>query len=111
MAANDARRFDRRGTDINVEALALRVTGLESRVEVVERDLKANTLELSANTALTKQVHSMGESIKTDTAELIEFAKDAAVFTKWGKRLAGALVVLIPIVSGGYGLGHFMGIW
>lgn len=50
-------RFDRRTSDVNVEALATRLTGLEGRVEVLEEKTETNNRELRANTHLTKQVH------------------------------------------------------
>lgn len=54
-------RFDRRSTDVNVAALAIRVDALERRAENLEHQVKENTLELRANTELTRQIH-----IKTD---------------------------------------------
>lgn len=63
-ALKDDHQFDRRKRDVNVQALADRVTGLEGRVEGLElatkdnsRELHLNSSELKANTQLTKQVH------------------------------------------------------
>lgn len=49
--------FDRRNTDVNVNALTFRVAALETRMEIMEGDMQSNARELRANTALTSQVH------------------------------------------------------
>lgn len=49
--------FDRRVSDVNVSALAVRVASLEGRVESLEDRVLQSTTELAANTQLTKQVH------------------------------------------------------
>lgn len=50
-------KFDRRRTDVNVEALAMRMSGLELRVETLEEQGRTANRELQANTKLTMQVH------------------------------------------------------
>jgi hypothetical protein len=57
MSAHDDHQFDRRGGDINVAGLSLRVKALEDRVERVELGQKQQSSELRANTALTRQIH------------------------------------------------------
>lgn len=49
--------FDRRLSDVNVAALATRLTAIEGRVEVLEQVQRTQHLELKANTALTRQLH------------------------------------------------------
>lgn len=55
--------FDRRSTDVNVAALAVRVDSVERRVENIELQMKANTQELRANTELTRQIHVKTEEM------------------------------------------------
>jgi hypothetical protein len=55
--------FDRRTTDVNVAALAVRVDSVEKRVENMELQMKANTTELRANTELTRQIHVKTEEM------------------------------------------------
>jgi len=62
--------YNRRGTDLNVASLSLRVGVLETRMATVESDLKINTTELKANTRLTEEIH--GQS-----AEIFELFKAA----------------------------------
>lgn len=88
MATNSGdHAFNRRATDPNVAALAVRVSGLEGRVAVVEQSLTDNTTELRANTALTKQVHS-------NTETLVELAQSAAVIGKIAKKTSIGLKYL-----------------
>lgn len=57
MAGEEGHGFDRRGTDVNVAALATRLGSLEGRVEVLEEQGRTANRELAANTRLTKQSH------------------------------------------------------
>lgn len=50
-------QFDRRKEDVNVAALALRVKGLEGRMELVEEGLKANGDEMRENTKVTMRTN------------------------------------------------------
>lgn len=95
MSVNpETHNFDRRWTDVNVEALAVRVTGLEGRVESLERDLKDNTVELRANTTLTKQVHTNTETI-VEAVKWISTTKKVAIAGIAGLGgLAGAAVAV-----------------
>src|SRR4051812_10008715 len=74
----DAHKFDRRSTDANVAALAVRVNAFESWAERLE-------VEVKSNTRLTEEVHG-------NTAEIVELfkaSKDFFEFTaRWGKRVA-----------------------
>lgn len=54
-------QFDRRKEDVNVAALALRVRGLEGRMELVERGLNDNRTELRENTILTTRTNTLIE--------------------------------------------------
>jgi hypothetical protein len=63
MAADEPHRFDRRSSDANVAALALRVDSVERRVENMELQMRANTTELRANTELTRQIHVKTEEM------------------------------------------------
>lgn len=89
---DESHRFDRRSTDVNVQALAVRVAGLEARIEVVEKDMKANARELLANTALTRQVHEKAERIEKGTADIVEAVAALGALwnfsSKWGRRIA-----------------------
>jgi hypothetical protein len=72
----DEHQFNRRVSDINVQALSLRVAGLESRMEVVEKGMRDNARELLANTALTKQVHQ-------NTETMVEAMQSLAGLWEW----------------------------
>jgi hypothetical protein len=93
MAANEAHQFDRRITDANVASLSIRVSSLERRVEVVESDLKDNTRELQTNTALTRQVHTMAEAVKQDTADIVSATKWLSTTKKLALVAVGAVSV------------------
>lgn len=60
---SDIHQFDRRQTDVNVAALAVRVDALERRAENLEHQVKENTQELRANTELTRQIHVKTEDM------------------------------------------------
>lgn len=91
-------QFDRRFEDVNVKALAIRLTGIESRVEVLEKSTVDNTTELKANTNLTKQVHEAvfgkdeGKGVQQLVEEMyaiVEMGKGFfAGISRWGARLA-----------------------
>lgn len=85
---DDNHHFDRRGSDVNVAALASRVGGLEQRVEVVEEAVRANSRELVANTALTRQVHTMAERVEKNTEDIVS----AVTWLSTTKRIVIALV-------------------
>jgi hypothetical protein len=89
----DAHTFDRRGSDANVQALAVRVSGLEGRMETVERAVRTNSLELQANTRLTKQVHEMAERTEGNTMEIVNAVK-------WLSTTKKLVVVLVAGVGG-----------
>lgn len=103
MAAQ-AHKFDRRTTDAAVAALGARVTSVEGRMATVEQTVAGQTLELRANTTLTKQV-------KDDTAALVEIAKDYEVFAKWSKRCVAFVVGLAAFVTPIYAAGTWFGWW
>lgn len=75
MAVNEDHQFDRRSTDANVAALSVRVSGLERRMENVEKAQTENTRELQANTQLTKQAHAMIEEVRQNTVDIVEAVK------------------------------------
>lgn len=81
----DPHNFDRRGTDPNVSALAVRVTVLEQRMERFDDALRQNTVELKSNTRLTEEIHG-------NTEDIIEAVKATKAFwefaSRWGKRFA-----------------------
>lgn len=94
MATQDEHSFDRRASDVNVQALALRMTGMETRIETVELATKSNTEELarattalSANTDMTREVHEAVFGVKDEFAGLAEMTRDVhgAVFGTAGK--------------------------
>ena len=94
--------------------LAGRVHSLESRVETLEADLRANTEALVANTALTKQVHA-------NTVTLVNLAQSAEVLIRMGKKFAifmkyvgfafGGVGAIATGVGAVYALGHVAGLW
>lgn len=86
-------KFNRRDSDVNVAALAFRVDGLERRVGVVESELRANRLELAANTALTRQVHTMAERVEKNT-------KDIVLAVKWLSTTKKVVIALVAGVGG-----------
>lgn len=88
MATEDSHNFDRRNSDANVAALSVRVAGLEGRIEVVERNQVQQGRELVANTALTKQVHTMVEAQAKDTKQII----GAVAWLSTTKKIVIALV-------------------
>lgn len=92
----DEHQFDRRATDANVSSLALRVAGLESRMEVMEKNQAANARELLANTALTRQVHTNTEAIVDAVQSLAGLWEWC---TKWGRRLSIFAKYATPIVT------------
>lgn len=83
--SGDAHHFDRRSTDGNVAALALRVTSLELRMEQFEDQLRVNTVELRSNTRLTEEIHGNTEDIIAAVQATKAFWDFAS---KWGKRFA-----------------------
>ena len=88
MASAEPHNFDRRATDANVASLSIRVAGLESRMELVEREQRVHSRELLANTALTKQVHTMAEALAQDTKQIIS----AVTWLSTTKKIVIALV-------------------
>lgn len=93
MSAIDELFADRRGTDPYISALAVRVTGLERRMESVEFDVKSVGRDLAANTELTKQIHSGIETVRSDTADIV-------AATKWLTTTRRLLAVVIAGVAG-----------
>lgn len=89
----DDHHFDRRKTDVSVAALAVRVEGLEGRMELVESAVKINSRELAANTRLTRQVHEMAERTEQNT-------KDIVAATTWMSTTKKLLVALVLGVGG-----------
>lgn len=86
-------KFDRRGTDPNVSALSVRVSGLEGRMEHVEQEVRANSRELVANTTLTRQVHTMAERVEQNTQDIV-----AAV--QWLSTTKKIVIVLVAGIGG-----------
>lgn len=52
-----AKADDRLASDANFDALNIRVSALETRMEGVELEVKNSNRELAANTALTEDIH------------------------------------------------------
>lgn len=92
----EAHRFDRRESDANVAALALRVGTVEGRLENVELRLATNNRELEANTALTKQTHEKVERVETNTQMIV----NAVRWFSTTKRLVLAACVMLSGVAG-----------
>lgn len=98
--------FNRRATDGNVAALALRVTALEQRMEQFEDELRVNTVELRSNTALTEQIHGNTEDIIAAVQATKAFWDFAS---KWGKRFAvfaKYLSYIVGLVAAGLAVMH-----
>jgi hypothetical protein len=93
--------FDRRSTDVNVAALAVRVDSVERRVENMELQMKANTQELRANTELTRQIHIKTEEMHDAFAvakggfRTLEFIGKAAKPVLYIGGAVGALVIFL----------------
>lgn len=86
-------RFDRRGTDPNVAALALRVTALEERMEQFDAGLQRNTIELRANTALTEKIHGNTE----DIVAIVQGLKVFAVVSKYATYIVGFVAAALAL--------------
>lgn len=93
MTTFDEHFQDRRGSDPYISALAVRVAGLERRMEAVEFDVKSVGRDLAANTALTKQVHENMEAVKADTSDIV-------AATRWLSTTKRLLAVVIGGVAG-----------
>jgi hypothetical protein len=94
MAANPEHNFDRRESDANYQSLSVRVGILEERVHDIDRRVADNTLELQANTLLTKQVHKNTEDI-VDAVKWMNTTKKLGIAAVAGiGGLAGAAVAV-----------------
>jgi hypothetical protein len=104
-------QFDRRNGDVNVSALAFRVQRLESRMEVVEERIGTTNLELAANTALTKQVHTAVAAITANTESIIDATKWLSTTKKI--ILGGCAIVAAcgGAVAAGAAGGKALGLW
>lgn len=105
----DVHHYDRRGTDVNVTALDVRVRGLEGRMEIVENKVETTNRELLANTELTKQVHSMAERIEADVSDVVHAVKWLSTTKKLllvvMTGVAGACGAIVAAISALKGLG------
>lgn len=84
--------FDRRTSDPNIAALALRVDALERRMETFSHEQRQITTALESNTRLTEDIHG-------NTADIVEAMSDLKVLGRWGKRIA-IVSKYIGIVAG-----------
>jgi hypothetical protein len=117
MSANpETHQFDRRASDVNVSALSTRVTALEGRVEALEKDVRDNTVELRANTALTKQVHEAlhgrdGDDedlgLKGKVGEMHKIFADAMGTVRTCKRVMWPVVGLVGAIVVWWKTGEF----
>jgi hypothetical protein len=83
MAQEDAAHdFDRRTSDVNVQALSVRMQGLEGRLEVLEEQGRRTAPELAKNTEMTGEVHQAVFGVEGEFVGLAGMTKDvhAAVF-------------------------------
>lgn len=81
MAADD-HQFDRRVSDVNVEALSLLVRGLTGRVETLEEQGRRAAPELAKNTQMTGEVHEAVFGVEGQFTGLATMTRDVhtAVF-------------------------------
>lgn len=98
-------QFDRRASDVNVQAIALRVAALETRMEVVEKGMRDNARELLANTALTKQVHQNTEAMVEAMQSLAglwewlgRWGKRIAIFSKYAAYVVGFVASILAVL-------------
>lgn len=87
--------FDRRRTDVTVSALATRIVGIERRVEVVEHEVRNNSRELVANTALTRQAHTIAERVEQNTSDILHAVK----WLSTTKKIVIALVACVGALA------------
>lgn len=81
-------QFDRRASDVNVEALSILVRGLTGRVEVLEEQGRRAAPELAKNTRMTGEVHEAVFGVEGEFVGLAGMTRDvhAAVFGTDDKR-------------------------
>lgn len=114
MTMQEDHQFDRRIGDANVQALALRMTAMEGRVETLELSTKSNTEELGRatvklgeNTDLTREVHEAVFGVKDEFSGLAEMSRDmrAAMFGSEGKPgVADTVSSIYELVEAGKSL-------
>lgn len=89
------------------DSLEGRVEDLERRVGTLEGEVKLNTLELRANTELTRQVHTMAEKTEKNTEDVVKavqwLSTSKAVIVAVGS-MAGATLAVVA-------LGKALGWW
>lgn len=102
MAGEDDRRFDRRRSDLRVDALDTRMKALEEHVfDVLTPMVKSSAREMEANTALTEETHGWVAEVReeltgqraqtTEMYDVFSAAKNAIhVMTKIGDGLVKA---------------------
>lgn len=91
MAEGNEGQFDRRKEDVNVSALAVRVRGLEGRMELVEQGLHDNREELRENTKLTTRTNTLldGTQEVLGIRQKVDEVYDIFDTTRSGFRLIG----------------------
>lgn len=94
-----AHNFDRRGTDANIAALSVRMSGVEGRVEVLEQKQETTNVELRANTELTRQMHAKVEEIH----EVFMAAKGGFKLVEGAGKIAKPLLWLVILVGAVWG--------
>lgn len=101
-AMGEGHHFNRRASDGNVAALAVRVKALEDRMDVFDHELKRNTTELLANTRLTEEIHGNTEAI----IEAVQGAKKLWDFlNRWGgrfKRWSYSTAKYVAVIAGAF---------
>ena len=96
---DETHKFDRRTTDANLEAIGVRLQGLEGRVEVLEQKSEATNLELRANTELTRQTHRKVEDIH----DVLDAARGGFKLIEGAGRIAKPLLWVILLVGSVWG--------
>src|SRR5688572_29587967 len=105
MAGED-HKFDRRGTDPNVAAIATRVHILEGRFETLEDTVRKigrqqSTLvgEVQANTRLTEEIHGKIEDTSEKNAEMYAAFAAAKNAIKLAARAGDAAMRVSDVVE------------
>lgn len=85
--AEDDHQFDRRTSDVNVQALSVRMQGLEGRLETLEEQGKRSAPELEKNTQMTTEVHEAVFGVPGEFPGLAGMTRDVhkAVFGEGDK--------------------------
>lgn len=103
MNEPERRQHARRADDANWPDLSTRVTALETRMEVVEFEVKNTNREIAANTALTEEIHGQTSEMWEifDTAKMgFRFMGKVGSAGMWFVERGGKLCMGILAIAG-----------